>query len=438
MRAFRAWAATLGVLWALPVAANDVQLQRDHWPDAGVPASPVPFGPGQGAGVAFELDAGGFTEVVSDLEVYVATSPGGGMPEDGGTWRVDVWDHRADGGCLPPTSPQGNRFSGEVQLFRVDGGSFRAQLGLGAFLSSGALFISLRKPAGSAPDDTTIAVDQGPAGPGASWFFDPQLGWSELGPQVDAGQVKGLDRNWILRARTGKNVLVLPGSTEVVPSSGANDMARDITVRGGGYSVLTALQLGPRFITVVEHRLPDELVARVPAGFPPGTWDLRTHLASPSYGGMSFSSLLPDAYTVLDGGWTDEDPNAVPLTLLVVTPGEIWAGAQNGITVQGTGFLPGVALTVGGVVVYPLEWRSGEELGATLPPRSLPVGTWDVTVYNPSGRSATLPQALRVRGGPGCGCVASGVTADAWLLVGLASLALRRRLHRPANPKSAR
>ena len=418
------WIAAVAVLWAGPGAAQDQLLRHDRWPDAGVPEAPVLFPPGHGAGVAFELDAGGRAVILDGVEVYLVPLPDGGTPGAGGTWRLDVWDHRADGGCLPPRTPQGNRYTGDVQLTVSDAGTSRVQATMGSALASGSLFVSLRTVQGSAPDGVTIAVDQGPAVGGASWYFDPQGGWSELGPQADAGAVQGLDRNWILRAVIDGTTAVLPVSVRVVPSSGANDVARDVTVQGAGYSSQTRLQLGPTWLTVVERRLPDELVARVPAGFRAGTWDLTTQPA-----GGFFSTVLPAAYTVLDGSGTGEDPNAPPLTLASVTPSDLWAGAENGITVQGTGFDPGIALKVGAVVVYPLEWRSAEELGATLPPRSLPVGTWDVAVFNPSGRSAVLPQALRVRGGAGCGCgcFASGATADAWLLAGLVGLALRRR-----------
>ena len=61
------------------------------------------------------------------------------------------------------------------------------------------------------------------------------------------------------------------------------------------------------------------------------------------------------------------------------------------MTIEGTGFIFGVTVTLNGVAARVSAVTTGTVIKAIAP--ALPVGTVDVVVTNPSGKSATLPAA---------------------------------------------
>jgi hypothetical protein len=78
-----------------------------------------------------------------------------------------------------------------------------------------------------------------------------------------------------------------------------------------------------------------------------------------------------------------------PITVNGITPARGLAGEQ--LTIEGTGFIFGVAVTLNGVTARVSAVTTGTVIKAIAP--ALPVGTADVVVTNPSGKSATLTAA---------------------------------------------
>ena len=87
---------------------------------------------------------------------------------------------------------------------------------------------------------------------------------------------------------------------------------------------------------------------------------------------------------------------AVPApTVSSVTPSPVYEGISNDITVIGSGFFPGALVSVGSHTPDEVVLLSGGSLAVTLP-ATVPAGIYPVTVTNPDGQTATLPDALSV------------------------------------------
>ena len=86
------------------------------------------------------------------------------------------------------------------------------------------------------------------------------------------------------------------------------------------------------------------------------------------------------------------------LHLVVVSPSQVAANTPTPASLVGAGFQRGAAVRVGAYAVPGAAWVDENTLRMTLP--GLPLGSYDVSVTNPDGRSATLRSGLTVGASP--------------------------------------
>ena len=140
-------------------------------------------------------------------------------------------------------------------------------------------------------------------------------------------------------------------------------------------------------------------------------------------GGYSFDGLLAGTYTlsVSSPGYQDasaagvvaaagttvtQDFQLASARLLTVSPGAGPPGGGTPVTITGSGFQPGAAVTFGATPATGVQVSSATALSATSPPGTGLVG---ITVTNPDGTSVTLPDGFTYTSNPAC--VAGGATA---------------------------
>jgi len=81
------------------------------------------------------------------------------------------------------------------------------------------------------------------------------------------------------------------------------------------------------------------------------------------------------------------------------TPGRVSGGAQSFLIIAGGNFARGARVQVGQAPVSGLTWVNASVLTA-LAPANLPPGSYDLSVTNPGGGSATLHGGVTVAGDP--------------------------------------
>src|SRR5581483_3814116 len=89
-----------------------------------------------------------------------------------------------------------------------------------------------------------------------------------------------------------------------------------------------------------------------------------------------------------------EPPQVGSIQLRALTPGVVTAGASVQVALKGSGFDDLATISMGDDDVTDVSYNGSDTLTFNLP--SLAAGTYDVTVTEPDGRTATLPHALTV------------------------------------------
>jgi MYXO-CTERM domain-containing protein len=440
----------LGVLVALcgaasAAAANKV-IKNDTFTGTGSVGTGVSFGEYQGAGVLFTPAAADYPLKIVAVDVFAVTV-NGGAPGNYGAYVMSLWDE--SGGTLsPPTA-----FDGGGYLPRVDmaGVQFitstttlsRFPLPQPVVVDAGQVFVAVTQQSQTSLDFTTIALDTGPLVPGANWYFNGYGGYDPI-DLPDGGRPFGINQNWIIRL-----VLEVPDTAVTVdaitPSSGPTNVATDVTITGTNFELGAEAFVGTTALTL-RSVMPATIAATVPLGTPPGLYDVRVR--NPN----GIEGTLPNGYRVLlpDGGFGGGSGggtggggggagggagggtgggSGAPLTVVSVTPSEIYSGDGATLVITGTGFELGAQVLVGTTLIEDSVVKSPAVLNATVPPQLLAKGIYDLTVLNLSGQRATLPMALTVNAGQsakaGCGCTVVDPSSLAVALV--AGLALRRR-----------
>lgn len=113
--------------------------------------------------------------------------------------------------------------------------------------------------------------------------------------------------------------------------------------------------------------------------------------------------------------YTSAPSNSSP-TVSAVSPSTVSPGSA--VTIDGTSFASGATVTVGSTAASSVQFLSSTQLAATVP--SVSPGTYDVTVANTNGLSATLSSALTVAS-PSSSDLLSGCTVTASGTVGSSS-----------------
>jgi MYXO-CTERM domain-containing protein len=153
-------------------------------------------------------------------------------------------------------------------------------------------------------------------------------------------------------------------------------------------------------------------------------WILRAVLTTPDDGGTGGSGGGSGGSGGSIGTGGSGGAGNTGLSLTSIDPTTIMSGDESLLTLLGSGFDANVQVIIGTKLI-----SSGAVLLATVAPRTLNPGVYDVTVINNDGSDAVLTQALTVTegvtAGKGCSCATAGGVELA--AVGLLLLLTRRR-----------
>jgi parallel beta-helix repeat protein len=168
---------------------------------------------------------------------------------------------------------------------------------------------------------------------------------------------------------------------EIEPAEGAGDQSTRVTVRGIGFGSAPTARLsgsaGSFPLASISPAGTAAFAATVPAGLPPGTYDLVVS----SDGGVS---TLPNAFTVLARS---------PL-ISEILPGSGDNQRNSEIIVRGLNFAAGAVVQLGSTDLTTTR-VNGTSLIAVVP-AGLTAGSYDLSVRNPDGGQATLSDGYTV------------------------------------------
>lgn len=450
----------LGVLTALvgasSAAAGTKYVKNDTFSGSGSINTGVSFGELQGAGVLFSPSPADYPLNIIGVDVFIATYAGGG-PGLPGAYVVSLWDE-SKGTLSPPTLFDGGYYQGIVNMLSVQFTTSstmlnRVTLPSRLVVDAGQVFVMVAEQNQTSLDDTTIALDNGPLAPGANWYFDGS-GYFHPVDLPDGGRPYGINQNWIIRL-----VLDVPDVpvivTSINPASGPNSVDTDVTITGANFELGAQAFAGTTPLTL-RSVAATTIEATVPAGLTPGQYDLVVRNPSTIEGTLpgGYRVLLPDGGTGMGGGagggaggggntgggagggaagggtgGGSGGGSSGVFAVVSVTPEELYADDGARLVITGSGFESGAQLLLGTTLIEGVEWKSNAVLNATVPPKAVAAGVFDVTVLNLSGVRATLPMGLTVHAGAmakaGCGC--GTVEPSMLALAALGLLALRRR-----------
>ncbi len=172
-----------------------------------------------------------------------------------------------------------------------------------------------------------------------------------------------------------------PTVLSITPDQGSNSAPVLATIQGANFLGTPAVTLGS-FSVAVDATTADTIVGWVPAGIPPGTYDLT--VTNPD----GQSDTLPAAYTAL----------GPPPSVFSITPNQGVNTDPVPVTIQGSNFFGTPTAALDGVSIA-IFTASPDTLTGEVP-AGIPPGTYDLTVTNPDGQSDTLAAAYTVLAPP--------------------------------------
>lgn len=166
--------------------------------------------------------------------------------------------------------------------------------------------------------------------------------------------------------------------TSISPTSGPTTGATVITLRGSNFASGATVRVGGTAATSVTLISSTQLRATTPAG----TAGAKTVMVTNPNGQ---SASLASAFT-----YTTPPTSAPTLTSISPTSGPTTGGTQ--VTFNGTSFVSGATITIGGTSMTGVTFVSATQLRATTPAGT--AGAKTVVVRNPNGQTATLSNAF--------------------------------------------
>ncbi len=170
-----------------------------------------------------------------------------------------------------------------------------------------------------------------------------------------------------------------PLVSSIEPDHGANNQLTWVDIRGANFAGTPSAALGEAALTNVSRVSASRLLASVPAGMAPGTYDLAVCNPDGQCG------VLPNGFTV-----TGSAPQ-----LLSIVPAQGASDIPNDVTVYGYALQNGISLWLG---TQPLSatWGNSTQVYAVVPAGMAP-GSYDLIARNPgSPLTATLAAAYTV------------------------------------------
>ncbi len=205
-----------------------------------------------------------------------------------------------------------------------------------------------------------------------------------------------------------------PAVTSITPSSGTINGGTGVTITGTGFSSGATVKLGGTAATGVTVVNGTSITATTPAH---------------SAGAVSVVVTNTDAQSgTLANGYTFTAPNPSP-TVSSITPNSGTVNGGTGVTITGTGFLPGASVTLGGTAATGVTLMNGTSITATTPVHV--AGAVSVVVTNSDNHTGTLANGYTYTSSLGLGLpsgdsnsatVTAGQTASYTLSLGGAGM----------------
>ena len=203
-----------------------------------------------------------------------------------------------------------------------------------------------------------------------------------------------------------------PTVTSIAPNSGTANGGTAVTITGAGYLGGATVSVGGTAATGVTVVSSTSITASTPAHAP---------------GAVAVAVTNPDSQSgSLNNGYTYTVSNSAP-TVTSVTPNSGAANGGSGVTIAGTGFLSGAAVSFGGTAATAVIVVNSTSITATTPAHA--AGTVSVAVTNTNGQNGGLANGYTYTSslgllsvGSASATVAAGQTATYSLSIGGAGL----------------
>jgi len=160
---------------------------------------------------------------------------------------------------------------------------------------------------------------------------------------------------------------------------GWNDQALSLTIFGKNFVAKPTVALNNSLLTDLSFLSSTQLRVTIPAGWSPGVYDLVVTNPDGAVG------ILPAAFTV----------QTKDLFLIKISPEQGRSDRANEISINGLNFAAG-AIAQLDTTVLTTTWITTTQIRVLIPAGTFALGSHDLTVFNPDGQSAFLPQAYRV------------------------------------------
>lgn len=160
--------------------------------------------------------------------------------------------------------------------------------------------------------------------------------------------------------------------TKVEPNNGPDDQIKWVTISGANFVGAPTASIGSTALTNVSLVNSSQLLGAVPAGIPPGTYDVR--VCNPD----AQCATLPNGYTVTGTG----------PTLLSIIPNQGFNNVPNDVTLYGFNFQNGIIITIGSTTLQDVNRVNATQVRGVVPTGLTP-GTYDVVARNPASPSTS-------------------------------------------------
>lgn len=195
--------------------------------------------------------------------------------------------------------------------------------------------------------------------------------------------VRSIDSKNILATSAGASYSVrlpVPTVASITPASGPLTGGAVVTITGTNFAPGATVKFGEEAASAVTLVSPTALAVVVPAVPAGGVRDITVTNAD------GRTALLTGAYTFI-----------APPTISAVYPNSGVLAGGTKITITGTNFNPGSAVTIGGLPAGSVKVVSSTTITATAPAHA--AGKVPVVVKNPDGQSVTLAEGYAYKAG---------------------------------------
>jgi hypothetical protein len=160
-------------------------------------------------------------------------------------------------------------------------------------------------------------------------------------------------------------IMKTPSVLGITPNQGPNDRITYVEISGSNFLSSATISIGTIHLQNVTFLNNSSLVAQIPSGLEPATYDIQVCNA------ITYCSVLQGSFTVV----------AAKPILLQVLPNSGVSYIANQITIYGQNLQPGITLKIGETQLSDVSWISEHEVHAVVP-SGLTAGIYDLKGKN--------------------------------------------------------